>query len=149
MMAKKYYRMKRILAVCMSVLLVATMAYLPAEAKTGQEQVHIHHVGGITKNKGTVTIEMPDGSTLTGTLTGSTLTFDMDSTENGFDIGKDESLKVPYTTGDGKSGELTITHKEGNGTNIGDEHDQGLNNYNGKFSTGSEPEPEPEPEPDP
>ena len=143
-MAKKNL-VKGIVAACAALVLMVNILFpTVASAKNenkkngntgvGQTQVHIHHVSGITANKGSVTITMEDGATYSGILTGSTLTIEMNSTDNGFDIAKGESLTVPYATADGKTGMLTITHKEGNGDKIKDEHDQGLNNFNGTYT---------------
>ena len=136
---------KGIVAVCaVGILMVNLLFPTVASAKNdnknngntgvGQTQVHIHHVSGITANKGSVTVTMEDGTKYSGTLTGSTLTLEMGTTENGFDIAKGEALTVSYATGDGKTGLLTITHKEGNGDKIKNEHDEGLNNFNGTYS---------------
>lgn len=143
-----------VLALLISVMSVSALA----ATGTGQTQVHIHGVGGIAPNKSEVII-IVDGQEYAGTLQGSKLTIEMDSTDNGFDFAKGESMDVEYRAGD-QTGTLTLTHKEGNGNNIGKEHDQGLNNFNGTVKQpeidaeidpelGPTPEPEPEPEPEP
>jgi len=105
---------------------------------TGQTQVHIHGVEGLAPNKSEVVI-IVDGKEYSGTLQGSKLTLEMDSTDNGFDFGKDESMEVGYRVGD-ETGTLTLTHKEGNGNNVGKEHDEGLNNFNGTVNAPIQPQ---------
>ena len=137
-MAKKNF-VRGFLTICLAVALAVTFlipsAALAASAKnSNQTEVHIHRLSGITVNKGSVTITLPDGTSYTGMLTGSTLTLDIGSPDNGFHIDKNETLTVSYTTSDNRSGVLVISHKEGNGTNIPKEHDKGLNNYNGSYT---------------
>lgn len=126
-----------VLALLIGVMSVTALA-APGNG-TGQTQVHIHGVAGIAPNKSEVVI-IVDGKEYPGTLQGSKLTIEMDSTDNGFDFGADESMDVEYRAGD-QTGTLTLTHKEGNGNNIGKEHDKGLNNFNG---TVKQPDPIPE-----
>ena len=137
-MAKKKF-VSSFLTICLAVALAVTFlipsAALAASAKnSNQTEVHIHRLSGITVNKGSVTITLPDGTSYTGMLTGSTLTLDIGSPDNGFHIDKNETLTVSYTTSDNRSGVMVISHKEGNGTNIPKEHDKGLNNYNGSYT---------------
>ena len=113
---------------------------------TGQTQVHIHGMSGLTDNKGTVTITVGDKE-YTGTLNGSTLEIEMDSTDNGFDFDQGESMDIGYTTGSGASGTITLEHQEGNGTNIANGHDKGLNNFKGTIKPAT-PETTPDPTPE-
>lgn len=140
-MAKIFRKMIVTLAVLALLVGVMSVSALAASGTgTGQTQVHIHGVEGLAPNKSEVVI-IVDGKEYTGTLQGSKLTIEMDSTDNGFDFGADESMDVGYRVGD-QTGTLTLTHKEGNGTNIGKEHDQGLNNFNGTVKQPENPTPE-------
>ena len=111
----------------------------------GQTAVHIHGVKDIAGNKDEVTITVGDKS-YTGVLKGDKLTIEMGSTDNGFDFGKDESLEIGYKTANG-SGTILIKHQEGNGANIGTEHDKGLNNYKGEVKPNPVPSTQPSAEP--
>ena len=107
----------------------------------GQTAVHIHGVKDIADNKDEVTITVGDKS-YTGVLKGDKLTIEMGSTDNGFDFGKDESLEIGYKTANG-SGTILIKHQEGNGANIGTEHDKGLNNFKGEVKPNLVPSTQP------
>ena len=111
----------------------------------GQTAVHIHGVKDIAGNKDEVTITVGDKS-YTGVLKGDKLTIEMGSTDNGFDFGKDESLEIGYKTANG-SGTILIKHQEGNGANIGTEHDKGLNNFKGEVKPNPVPSTQPSAEP--
>ena len=111
----------------------------------GQTAVHIHGVKDIADNKDEVTITVGDKS-YTGVLKGDKLTIEMGSTDNGFDFGKDESLEIGYKTANG-SGTILIKHQEGNGANIGTEHDKGLNNFKGEVKPNPVPSTQPSAEP--
>ena len=111
----------------------------------GQTEVHIHGVKDIADNKDEVTITVGDKS-YTGVLKGDKLTIEMGSTDNGFDFGKDESLEIGYKTANG-SGTILIKHQEGNGANIGTEHDKGLNNFKGEVKPNPVPSTQPSAEP--
>ena len=157
-MAKK---MRKMFALCMALALCVSMLAATVFASnensngqgntgTGQTQVHIHLDGSIGSNKDDVSIIVGDNE-YHGSIQGSKLEIEMDSTDNGFDFGKDESMDVGFKNNTtGETGTLTLTHKEGNGNNIGKEHDEGLNNFNGSVKP-AEPAPtEPDPtEPDP
>ena len=142
-MAKK---MRKLAAMCMALVLLVAMMAIPAFAKnddpgTGQTQVHIHLDGSIGENKDSVTIIVGENE-YQGSVQGSKLEIEMGTTENGFDFGAGESMEVGYrNNNDGTTGTITLTHKEGNGNNIGKEHDNGLNNFNGSVNKPIEPAP--------
>lgn len=104
---------------------------------TGQLEVSIHGMQGIAKNKEKVVI-IVDGAEYVATLKGETLIFTMDTEDNGFLIGPEESIDIEFVSSKG-SGIITIRHQEGNGDDIIDEDDQGLNNYNGTYEFDDEP----------
>ena len=57
------------MAICMLIGAISPIAAAKKDDNTpgqGQEEIHIHHVGGITENKGRVTLTFEDGSTMTG-----------------------------------------------------------------------------------
>ena len=109
---------------------------------TGQTQVHIHmQDGNVGSNGDDVTLIVGDKE-YEGNIQGSKLNIEMDSTDNGFDFGADESMEVSYKNNTtGETGTITLTHKEGNGNNIGSEHDNGLNNFNGTVKQPTQPTP--------
>ena len=145
-MAKKIMRSLMAVLACMAIVLSALQ--VPAYAKkddkktgTGQTQVHIHKVGQLGGNGTMVTIYV-DGNAYSGPISGSKLTLEMNSTDNGFDFPKGGSMDVRYSVETGETGTLTLTHKEGNGNNIKDEHDQGLNNFNAEVKPDQAPKDE-------
>ena len=100
-MAKK---MRRMMALCIALALCIGLMTVPAFAKndknngntgTGQTQVHIHLKDNIGSNKDSVTI-IVDGKEYHGSIQGSKLEIEMDSTDNGFDFGKDESMDIEH-----------------------------------------------------
>ena len=109
---------------------------------TGQTQVHIHmQDGNVGSNGDDVTLIVGDKE-YEGNIQGSKLNIEMDSTDNGFDFGADESMEVSYKNNKtGETGTITLTHKEGNGNNIGNEKDEGLNNFNGTVKQPTQPTP--------
>jgi len=153
----KANKMRRIVIGCMALALFISMIAVPAFAAndkkddhtgTGQTQVHIHLEGTIGGNKDSVTI-IVDGKEYHGSIQGSKLEIEIEDTDNGFNFDKGESMDVEFKNNStGESGTLTLTHKEGNGTNIDKEHDKGLNNFNGTLKP-TQPGPEPKPDPKP
>lgn len=145
-------KIRKVATVCMVLALCISMMTVPAFADnnkdkdntgTGQTQVHIHLNGTIGSNKDDVTIIVGDNE-YHGSIQGSKLEIEMDTTDNGFDFGKDESMDVGFKNNTtGETGTLTLTHKEGNGNNIGKEHDNGLNNFNGDVKPTEPPAPQP------
>ena len=137
--------MRKVLALCMMLALCIGMMAVPAFADngngTGQTQIHIHLDGNIGDNKDSVTI-IVDGKEYHGSIQGSKLKIEMNTTDNGFDFAQGESMDVNFVNNNnGSTGTLTLTHKEGNGNNIDKEHDKGLNNFNGSVKP-EETEPE-------
>ena len=136
--------MKKILATLLALTLMFSLTSVAVSAKkedttgTGQTQVHIHGVGDIGKNKDKVTIIVGENR-YEGELQGSKLEIEIDSTDNGFDFDKGESMDIQYEIEGGGKGTITITHQEGNGTNIGKEHDEGLNNFKGSVKPNETP----------
>lgn len=107
-----------------------------ADEGVGQTQIHIHMKDEkIGENKDSITIVI-DGQEYHGVISGSKIEIEMNTTENGFNFAKNESLDIDYyNNSDGTNGTITITYKEGNGNNIQNEHDKGLNNFNGVLKT--------------
>lgn len=130
-MFKKFF----VLIIALFLLLNATPIGF-ADEGVGQTQIHIHMKDEkIGENKDSITIVV-DGQEYQGVINGSKIEIEMNTTENGFNFAKNESLDIDYyNNSDGTNGTITITHKEGNGNNIHNEHDKGLNNFNGVLKT--------------
>ena len=101
----------------------------------GSTKVNIHYMSGLGESNSTFEIIDPNkpGITYTGTLNGSNLSFDMGTTDNGFSFPPDGSYVLKYVNiKTGETGEIILTHKEGNATgDITTEPDAGTNNFNG------------------
>ncbi len=149
---KKLKGYHRFIAASIMCAIIASSACAPAFAKsdknpgTGQTQIHIHGVQGIGSNKDSITVVI-GGVEYQGTIKGSTLVIDMDTTDNTLDIQLGESVDISFKNNtSNKSGTISVSHQEGNGNS---EHDNGLNNFKTDGVKWDNDTPDPEPKPDP
>ena len=129
---------KRVLAMCMALLLSVSMMTVPAFAEgngntgTGQTQAKIHLDGDNIGNNGDSVDLFVGENKYEGKVQGGNLNVEMNTTDNHFNFGKEESLEITYINNTtGETGTIILSHKEGNG---GTENDKGKNNFNGSVA---------------